>query len=499
MSSEAIKPPFFLSLDAGTSSIKAALFDSKGHEIATHAEEYQLERHRTDWVELEPEVYWQGALAAIGAVLKASGVNPADIPVLGITSQGETLIILDEKGRPLRKAIVWLDNRASREAAQIADRFDLDTTYRTTGQHEIVPCWTACKILWIKNNEPQVFARAARFLMVQDYLVYRLTGRFATDHALNPSTLYYDLTKGEWWRSMLDYLGISASQLPELVFSGTTVGNVQADVGLSSATRVITAPIDQVAGAVGAGNLGPGWVTETTGSALAICATCSTPRFDPLKRIGLYRHAAPDSYVLLPWVPAGGLPLRWFRDTFGAGSSFRELDSEAAEVPPGAEGLLLLPHLNGAWSPDVNPAARGVFYGITPAHRRAHFTRAILEGAAFMLRDQIDLLDDLGVPIEQIRSLGGGAHSPLWLQIKADVMGREVATVDAKEVTALGVAILAATGAGLYSSIPEAVANMVRVNRRFYPDAEKTAAYSRTIKTYRQLNQLIIPTFGENT
>lgn len=489
--------PFFLALDAGTSSVKAALFDSRGRQVGVHAEEYVLERPRADWVELDPELYWQAAQTAIGAVLQRSGADPDVIPALGVTSQGETLIALDREGRPLRKAIVWLDNRAGEEARQVAAAFDPQEVYRITGQPGIVPCWTACKILWLRNHEPGVFARAARFLLVQDYLVHRLTGRFVSDHGLNPSTLYYDLLAGDWWAPMLAFLGISRAQLPELVQAGTPVGPVTARIGLSPRTQVVTAPIDQVAGAVGAGNLAPGRVTETTGSALALCATCATPRTDPQRRIGLYRHATPATYALLPWVPAAGLLLRWFRDAFGEGRSFAELDREAATVPPGADGLLLLPHLNGAFSPDVNPAARGVFHGVTLAHGRAHFTRAILEAVAFLLLDQLDLLAALGVPAERVCALGGGAHSPLWLQIKADVLGREVVTVDTDEVTALGVAVLAAAGAGLYASPTEAAARMVRLRGHFTPNPALAGVYAEGVRSYRRLNRLLIPTFGE--
>ncbi len=490
----------FLALDAGTSSIKAALFDAVGRRLAGHAEEYRLEYPRPDHVELNPDIYWRAAQVAIRGVIQRSDVDPASIAAMGVTGQGETLIVLDARGRPLRKAIVWLDNRAVEEARQIAETFDAEEVYRVTGQHEIVPCWTAAKILWLRRHEPDIFSRAARYLMVSDYLLYKLTGGYATDHALNPSTLYYNLIAGDWWDSMLTLLGIRRDQLPELFDSGTSVGRVKAtDTGLSADTMVVTAPIDQIAGAVGAGNLAPGMITETTGSVMAICATCDTPHYDPQRRLGLYRHARPGTYALLPWVPTAGLLYRWFRDTLGGGLDFDGLNREAAGVAAGAEGLVVLPHLNGAFSPDSNPAARGVFHGVSLAHGRAHFVRAILESIAFMLRDQVELLVSLDVPVERICALGGGAKSELWLQIKADVLQREVVTCQTREVAALGVAMLAATGAGAYPTLDEAARNMVRFQKSFLPQCELRATYDALFKTYRKLNRIILPTFEAST
>lgn len=488
--------PFFLALDAGTSAVKAALFDSAGHQLAAAGAEYRLEYPYPDWVELDPEVYWQATQTAIATVLRRSEVDPEAIPAMGVTSQGETLITLDEVGRPLRKAIVWLDNRAREEAGRIAEAFDPEEVYRRTGQQEIVPCWTATKILWLRSHEPHVFAAAARFLMVQDYIVYRLTGRFVSDHALNPSTLYYDLTSGDWWTSMLEFLEVPRSRLPELVFSGTPVASVQGVAGLGAGTSVVTTPIDQISGALGAGNLSSGIITETTGSAMAICATCNGPRYDPQRRIGLYRHALPDSYALLPWVPTAGMLFSWFREHFGGERDFAELEREAWSAPPGSEGLLILPHLNGTFAPEVNPSARGVFYGVTLGHTRGHFIRAIFEAIAFMLRDQMDILESLSVPVEQICSLGGGARSDLWLQIKANVLDRPVVTTEIEEVAALGVAIIAATAAGVYPDFSVAIDEMVRYQRRFFPEPESVGRYAEAFARYRELNRLLVPTFG---
>ena len=484
--------PILLALDVGTTSLKGALFDTSGRPLAVEAREYDLLKPAPDIVELDPETYWSAARGVIRALLQTARLPPGAIAAAGVTSQGETLIVLDKAGRPLRNAIVWLDNRSREEAGELGRRFPLDTVYRLTGQQEMAPTWTATRILWLKKHEPAVFARAARFLLPADYILFKLTGRCATDPGLNPSTLYFDLVRRAWWPDMLDALEISASQLPDLLAPGEPAGRVTAaaaaETGLPAGIPVSGAPIDQIAGAVGAGNLAPGIVTETTGAALAVCATVDKPLYDPLKRVGLYCHALPDRYALLPWVPTAGMALRWFRDELAGGASYDTLTAEAAAVPPGSEGLTLLPHFSGAGSPDMNPKARGVLWGLTLGHRRGHVVRAILESVAFMLKDNLDMLESLGPRIAEIRSLGGGAKSRLWLRIKADVCQKEFLTLACEETTCLGVAMLAGVGAGLLANLEEARDSMVRIRERIAPRPEARESHAEAFRRYRNLN-----------
>jgi xylulokinase len=492
-----IKQQYILALDAGTTSVKTVLFDTKGKQLSCAVCEYHLEKPCPNYVEVDPEVYWQATVDGIAEVIRDSGITPADIAVAGVTSQGETLIILDDNGKPLRKAIVWLDNRSHSQADTMAEKFDRKAVYEITGQQEMVPTWTATKILWLRENEPDVFAKVAKFLMVEDYLIYRLTGKYATDHSLNPSTLYYDLRHGVWWQDMLDFLGISTNHLPELKNSGEIVGNITAEIGLTQNTVVTTAPIDQIAAAVGSGNIKTGMVTETTGSALAICATLSKPVCDPKMQVGLYRHALPEHFILMPWVPTAGMVLRWFRDELGRGEDYAELSSLAEKISPGSDGLLMLPHLSGAFSPEVNPAARGVFYGISLSHSRGHFVRAIFESVAYMLRDNIEMLEELGLDCSMIYSLGGGARNPIWVQIKADVLNKPISVPECDEATCLGTAILATIATSIYSSVEDAVQNMVRCTEEYQPRQDAVVEYEQHYQKYLKLNKLLIPTFGD--
>ncbi|NLX95511.1 MAG: hypothetical protein GXY83_04985 [Rhodopirellula sp.] len=483
--------PYLLSLDAGTTSLKAVLFDTEGRQVASHLEEYELFKPSPDIVELDPQVYWQSATASIRAVIEASRVAAGDIVAIGVTSQGETLTVVDGHGEPLRPSIVWLDNR-SREEAEAMDReFSPNDVYRVTGQPEMIPTWTATRILWLRRNEPEVFRRAHKYLMVEDYLIHRLTGRYATDRALCPSTLYYDLTTGQWWPEMLGYLGIDEAQLPALKDSAEIAGEVSEEAarqtGLRRGTVVTTAPIDQVAGAVGAGNLEPGVITETTGAALAICATLDEPAYDPQRRIGLYAHAVRGRYVLLPWIPTAGMVLRWFRDELGGGMDYNRLAEEARAVAAGSDGLIVLPHLSGAGSPEPDPRVKGVFWGLTLGHHRGHFVRAIMESIAYVLRSNLLALEDLGMEIREVRSLGGAARSDLWLQIKADVCRKDLLVMACDEAASLGVAMLASVAAGVHADLEAAKQAMVAVRTRTPFDPSAAAGYDACYRRYADL------------
>ena len=499
-----------LGIDAGTTSLKAALFDLKGQLLAVDRQEYQLVTPLPSRVELDAELYWHACCRAVRNVVQRSGVDPRFVQALAISSQGETLIPVDRAGAPTHPAIVWLDGRATEEAQLIAGRFEIEEAYRTTGQPEISPTWPACKILWLKRNAPEVWARTAKFLLLEDYLLYQLTGQFVTEYALQTSSLMLDIQGKTWWPPMLDCIGLSPGKLGRLVEPGTVVGPLYeggaAAVGLSRATIAVSGALDQVAGAVGAGNVSPGTVTETTGGALAEVITLEKPTFDPQRRVPCHYHARKDTYCLLPWGQTAGMTLRWFRDQF-FGVEVRRAQEDgidvydqmtrlAERVPAGSDGLVALPHLEGAACPEFNPAARGVFFGIDLRHTRGHFVRAIMESVAYMLRTHLDIVEELGVDATEVRSIGGGARSDLWLQIKADVLQRPVQRVAVEEAACLGAAILAGVAVGVYRDLGEATAHMVRLGRAFLPSSGLCTLYERGYQRYQELYERLEPMFG---
>ncbi len=487
---------YYLGLDMGTTGVKAAVFDNHGNMLGSGLTEYTLETPAPDIVELDAEIYWQSAKSSIAKAVGEAGIEAAQIRSLSITGQAETLIMVDADGKVLRKAIVWLDNRAAEEAAALNDHFGAEALFRLSGQTEMLPCWPAPKILWYKKHEPELFARTAKYLMVEDFIAFRLTGKYATCSGLMPSALYYDIRSNDYDPEMLKVLGITREQLPELKNSGEIIAEcIENDSPVAPGTILAAAPIDHVCGNLGSGCSGNGMISETTGCTLALCAAFDKIVYDEEKRLSTYLGFTPGSFVLLPWAPTAGMLLKHFRDEFSGGMDFKTFDAQAAAVAPGSEGLILLPHCAGAVSPDCNPAARGVAWGITLAHKRGHFARAIMESVAYLLKDNVEALRAMGCSIKEIRSLGGASKSKLWLQIKADVLNLPVTVTECAEATSLGAAILGAVACGDFADTADAVQAMVKVAFQVTP-GENASAYIRPFEQYRQLNKLLLPTFG---
>jgi len=490
-----------MGIDVGTTSVKCVLFDQKGRVIASRNSEYELSMPQPDFVEVPAETYWSATKECLVKVLNESRIDSKDIMGIGISSQGESFVALRKDGKPLRRAIVWLDNRSKDEAKLIDDEFGVDNVYRITGQNEVIPTWTATKILWMKRNEPSLFERVHKYLLLQDYITYLLTGNFATEYSMVCSSLLFDISHRKWWSEILDFISIDEDQLPELKPSGTPVGNVTLEAaretGLHTRSIVSTGAYDQAANAIGAGNIRSGVITETTGGALAVIATLDQVLLDPVRRMPCHHHAVEGKYFLQPWCQTAGAVLKWYRDRFGSSEieaakrmgadPYDLLMLEASKVPPGSDGLILLPHLMGAASPEFNPNAKGVLFGLTLYHGHGHVIRAIIESIAYMLRRNLELLQGLGVEIREVRSTGGAARSPLWNQVKADVLQKPILTVHTEETAALGVAMLAGLATEAFNSLEEAAGSMVSIKGKFSPLKANGELYDRQYKKYIKL------------
>ena len=485
----------YLGIDIGTTAVKAALFNKEGAMLGSGLAEYTLETPAPDIVELEADVYVDAVREAVAKALTTATLQPTDVRSVGITGQAETLICVDANGIPLRKAINWLDNRAKTEAADIETEFGMDRLLKLSGQTEMLPCWPAAKIRWLAANESHIFEKTAKYLMVEDFIAHKLTGVFATCVGLMPSTIYYDIATERYDTAMLKYLGIKEEQLPSLKQPGEVAGRCRTGnlCGFAVDTPVSICPLDHVAGCLGAGG-GPGVVTETTGCTLAACATLPKLLYDDSRQLGTYHGFIPQSYVFLPWAPTAGMLLRHFRDYFSNGLDYKELDELAAQVPPGSDGLVVLPHCAGAVSPQCNPNARGVIYGLTLAHKQGHIARALMESVAALLKDNLDALERFGVEINELRALGGASKSPLWLQIKADLLDKTVTTLACDEATSLGAAMLGAIAAGDFANAAAAQAAMVHAAKSVSP-GENVAAYKPYFAKYKEINNLLLKTF----
>lgn len=504
--------PFLLGIDAGTTSLKAVLFDVNGKNISSAVHEYKLLTPDADLVELDAQTYWIACKESIRRIVQTGDVNPAEIKALAVSSQGESFVPVDGKGKPLRRAIVWLDNRSQKESGLIRKQFGADRVYHITGSPDVVPTWAATKIMWLRDNEPDIFRKVNKYLFVEDYLIYKLTGQFVAEGALYSSSLLFDINAGKWWGEMLDFIGIAPSQLPALMKSGKVVGELNPEAaeetGLCGKTVVVTGGMDQACGSIGSGNIEPGIVTEITGASLNICVTTTKPVFDPKMRIPCQYHAIPGKYICLPWCATAGMVLKWFRDEFcetekrqalkKCSDAYELLAAQAETVKPGSEGLIMLPHLAGAMSPELDPKAKGVFYGISLSTTKAHFIRAIMESVAFMLKNNLTIIEELGIEVEEIRSLGGAAKSDLWNQIKADVTQKSLVTLNNPEAACLGAAILAGTATGIFVSIKEACKKMISVEKRFEPDLTNRKIYERTYGIYLKLYENLRELFQSN-
>ncbi len=468
----------YLGIDIGTTSMKAAVFDINGTRLALRNVDYTLDTDPlTGFIEFDAEKYIEMCKSVIDELVAECG----QIDALSVDTQGETLIFTDDKGEPLCPAIVWLDNRATAEAEQIRERFGNELVYNVTGQPEITAGWPASKVLWLKNNKPDVFSKVDKIFMLEDYVLYGLSGRFVTEPTIQSSTIYYDVVNGGWWKEMLDFIGITANQLPEVVKTASLVGEYKG-------IKVVSGMLDQIAGTLGAGVTDESRISEMTGTIMAICVmTDKMPKYDPDSIIPCHLHALDGKYCLILWSSTAGMALKWFKNNFAESFSFRELDEMAEKIAPGSDGLTMLPYFTGSTMPKYNPDARATFSGLNLSHTRAHFARAIMEAIAFTLKQDLEYVGEEN--IKEIRITGGGATSPLWATIKADVTDKVLKTLTESETGCLGTALAAAVGVGDFKSLAEAADSVVKIKKVYEPTgADYTEAYAAYIELDKTLN-----------
>lgn len=468
----------FLGVDVGTTSVKAAVFDETGRRLALRSVDYGLDTDAaTGTIEFPADRYVEICRSVVDELIAECGAPDA----ISVDTQGETMILADENGRPLCPAVVWLDNRAVSEADAIRDRFGSRTVYEVTGQPEITAGWPASKLLWFRDRHPEIWSRVRRIFLLEDWILFGLTGRFVTEPTIQSSSVYYDIRNRCWWQEMLDFIGVSPAQLPELHRSAERIGDYKG-------VPVVTGGLDQIAGTIGAGVTDAETISEMTGTIMAICAmTDEIPPYDPDSIIPCHMHAIEGKYCRILWSSTAGMALKWFRNNFSENFSFRDLDGLAAQVPPGCDGMTMLPYFTGSTMPRYDPDARAVFSGVTLAHTRGHFARAIMEAISFILREDLEYLGTDG--IRELRITGGGAASPFWAQMKADVTGKTLRTVSESETACLGCAVLASVGVGAFPDVTTAARQLVRPVDAYVPSgADYTEAYAR----FRALDDIML-------
>jgi xylulokinase len=489
---------YVLGIDASTTATKAVLIDESGAVAAVGASEYGYEVPQPGWAEQSPELWWEGAVGAVRSALATAGARGEDVAAVGLTGQMHGLVLLDAADAVLRPAILWNDQRTAHACDEIREAVGFERLVAITG-NDALTGFTAPKLVWVRDHEPEIWSRAAHVLLPKDYVRLRLTDDHAMDKADGSGTILFDLAARDWSADILAALRIDPAWLPPTFEGPEVTGTLSADAavatGLRAGTPVVAGGGDQAANAVGTGAVDDGVVALSLGTSGVTFATTSSPLIEPAGRVHAFCHAVPGRWHMMSVMLSAAGSLRWFRDALAPSVEFGKLADEAAGVAPGAEGLLFLPYLTGERSPHPDPLARGAFVGLTVGHGRSHLTRAVMEGVAFGLRDGLDLMVAAGVPgPAQIRASGGGTASPLWRQILADVLGAEIATVRTTEGAAYGAGMLAAVGAGWSADVDAIAADWVATTPVASPGAD-AARYAELHAEYRKLYPALAPTF----
>jgi xylulokinase len=490
---------YFIGIDSSTTATKALLVDEQGDVVAVAATEYGYETPRPLWSEQDPGLWWDGAANSIRQVLATSGVKADDVRGIGLTGQMHGLVLLDEDGQVLRPAILWNDQRTGPQCDEIRRRLGRQRLIQITG-NDALTGFTAPKILWVQQNEPEVWECARQILLPKDYVRYKLTGDYAIDKADGAGMLLFDLQQRDWSPEVLAALEIPPAYLPPTHEGPAITGYVShaaaAATGLRVGIPVMAGGGDQAAGAVGVGAVQPGVVSLALGTSGVVFATTGGAFVEPEGRLHAFCHAVPGRWHFMGVMLSAAGSLRWHRDTFAPGISFDDLLAPAEEVPIGCEGLLFLPYLTGERTPHPDPLARGAFVGLTVRHSLPHLSRAVIEGVSFGLRDSFELIKSGGgAAITQVRVSGGGAKSPLWRQVLADIMNAELVTVNTTEGAAYGAALLAGVGAGVWHDVDSACRRTIHVTGSTQPNPAAVTEYERWYQVYRGLYPALKPSF----
>lgn len=491
----------FLGIDVGTSGAKTLAIDATGKILAEATETYPAYHPKPLWSEQDPEDWWRATVATVRSVIQKARLKPRDVRSIGLSGQMHGSVFLDKQNRVVRRAILWNDQRTVAECHEIERRAGGRRQLIKMVANPALPGFTAPKILWLRNHEPRNFDRTVKVLLPKDDIRRRITSEFATEVSDASGMLLLDVVKRAWSKQLLSKLDLDIGLLAKCYESEDVTGQLSRsaaeELGLTTECLVVGGAGDCAAGAIGNGIVSTGILSTSIGTSGVMFVHSDEPQIDPAGRLHTFCHAVRGRWHMMGVILSAGGCLQWFRNRLCHGEAeaarkagldvYDLLAEEAAVIPPGSEGLLFLPYLSGERTPHANPDARGCFIGLTLAHGRGHMVRAIMEGVTYALRDSLTIIRGLGVPVRQIRASGGGSRSALWRQIQASVFGQKVATFNAEEGAAYGVALLAAVGAGAFKNIQEACSATIRVVDQTPSQRRAMAYYDRGFAEYQQL------------
>lgn len=473
----------YIGIDLGSTNIKAAIYNEKMELIDRQSRPVEYIREN-GFVEFDPNAYCAVLVSLLGDMFQKNNVK--SVKQMAFTGQAESLCVVDKDGKPLMNVISWMDERSVSECEVLAKSFTAAECEEVTGQQAVLPTWPATKILWLKNNRPEIFNNAAHYMLIKDYVVYYLTGVMCADMSIATFSFYFDIYNKCYWKKMLDAIGIKETQLPPLCEPCSVAGKLKSELtttfGLESAPDVNVGTLDHFAGMIGTGNIAPGGITLSTGTVMAMTAMAAEPC---PKDSGIAMHYGflPDTHIMIPVAESGGVSLEWFKRTCMPTVGFKEIDETIAER--GGNDLIFLPYLVGTNAPEFDSDATGVFWGLRQEHDAFDMANAVMEGVAFVLKKNCDIITEKGTKLTGIIATGGGAKSDVWCKLQADITGLPILIPEEKEAACLGAAIIAAVNDGAIESFEEA-AKSIKMTKRFEPQpSEKiTQKYKKFCALY---------------
>ncbi len=482
---------YYIGVDLGSTNIKVAIYTQEMNLVDRQS--YPVDYIRENgFVEFDAELYCGNIMKLIGSMIRANKVDGAQVAQITFTGQAESLVVLDQDGKTMMNAISWMDERSVKECEALSGQFEAAEIEAVTGQMAVLPTWPATKILWLKNNKPQIYQNAATYMMLKDFVVYRLTGRQVADMSIATFTFYFDIYEKKYWQKMLTAIGVSESQLPQLVEPCTVAGCLTADCAkameLAETVKVNVGTLDHFTGMVGTGNVTMGGMTLSTGTVMAL----TTMAAEPAPRdsgIAMHYGFLPDTHIMLPVAESGGVSLEWFRRTCMGSITYDMMNEELSkrQLP---NNLIFLPFLVGTNSPEFDADAAGMFYGLRQESDVYDMACAVMEGVAFMLRKNCDHIRSKGTQIRHIIATGGGSKSPIWCQLQADITGLPVVIPAEKEAACLGAAIIGAVADGVFVSYEDAAQKCVSFQKRYEP--VNSAKFEKKYRKYCALYEAML-------